>query len=162
MSKHNLVEFHPEIHNSACFIAYPMEGAPKSYATSPLPLIAVIVPLAVNTISTISMAGVLLSYASCAIFCHVGNASVAPSKLQVATGGGDNLLPGGPCSRLPVVIPIASILQESGPESPGGAGGAGIKLESAYYGYGSPAPPAFDAPPDRATPSAMLVGPCFS
>ncbi|XP_045456515.1 nuclear factor 1 X-type [Melitaea cinxia] len=55
----------------------------------------------------------------------------------------------------------ASILQESGSESPGGAGG-GIKLESSYYGYASPAPPAFEPPADRATPSAMLVSQCFS
>ncbi|XP_049881813.1 nuclear factor 1 X-type isoform X7 [Pectinophora gossypiella] len=56
----------------------------------------------------------------------------------------------------------ASILQESGSESPGGSGG-GIKLESGYYcGYNSPAPPAFEPPAERATPSAMLVGQCFS
>ncbi|XP_026493574.1 nuclear factor 1 B-type isoform X4 [Vanessa tameamea] len=54
----------------------------------------------------------------------------------------------------------ASILQETGSESPGGSGG--IKLESTYYGYNSPAPPAFEPPPERATPSAMLVGQCFS
>ncbi|XP_023951105.2 nuclear factor 1 B-type isoform X3 [Bicyclus anynana] len=53
----------------------------------------------------------------------------------------------------------ASILQESGSESPGGSG---IKLESTYYGYNSPAPPAFEPPSDRGTPSAMLVGQCFS
>ncbi|CAH0731473.1 unnamed protein product, partial [Brenthis ino] len=51
----------------------------------------------------------------------------------------------------------ASILQETGSESPGGSG---IKLESAYYGYNSPAP--FEPPTDRGTPSAMLVGQCFS
>nr|XP_034836851.1 nuclear factor 1 B-type [Maniola hyperantus] len=55
----------------------------------------------------------------------------------------------------------ASILQETGSESPGGSGG-GIKLESTYYGYNSPAPPAFEPPSDRGTPSAMLVGQCFS
>ncbi|XP_045779702.1 nuclear factor 1 B-type isoform X10 [Maniola jurtina] len=55
----------------------------------------------------------------------------------------------------------ASILQETGSESPGGSGG-GIKLESTYYGYNSPAPPAFEPPTDRGTPSAMLVGQCFS
>ncbi|XP_039761047.1 nuclear factor 1 B-type isoform X6 [Pararge aegeria] len=55
----------------------------------------------------------------------------------------------------------ASILQESGSESPGGSGG-GIKLESTYYGYNSPAPPAFEPPSDRGTPSTMLVGQCFS
>ncbi|KAJ2939422.1 hypothetical protein O0L34_g10852 [Tuta absoluta] len=56
----------------------------------------------------------------------------------------------------------ASILQESGSESPGGSSG-GIKLESGYYcGYNSPAPPAFEPPAERATPSAMLVGQCFS
>ncbi|XP_026318203.1 nuclear factor 1 B-type isoform X3 [Hyposmocoma kahamanoa] len=56
----------------------------------------------------------------------------------------------------------ASILQETGSESPGGSGG-GIKLESGYYcGYNSPAPPAFEPPAERATPSAMLVGQCFS
>ncbi|KAM3957184.1 LOW QUALITY PROTEIN: nuclear factor I [Aphomia sociella] len=56
----------------------------------------------------------------------------------------------------------ASILQETGSESPSGSGG-GIKLESGYYcGYNSPAPPAFDPPAERATPSAMLVGQCFS
>ncbi|CAB3241421.1 unnamed protein product [Arctia plantaginis] len=56
----------------------------------------------------------------------------------------------------------ASILQETGSESPSGSGG-GIKLESGYYcGYNSPAPPAFEPPPDRATPSAMLVGQCYS
>ncbi|KPI95231.1 Nuclear factor 1 C-type [Papilio xuthus] len=54
----------------------------------------------------------------------------------------------------------ASILQETGSESPGGSG---IKLESGYYcGYGSPAPPAFEPPAERATPSTMLVGQCFS
>ncbi|XP_072945889.1 nuclear factor 1 X-type isoform X3 [Epargyreus clarus] len=56
----------------------------------------------------------------------------------------------------------ASILQETGSESPGGSGG-GIKLETGYYcGYNSPAPPAFEPPSERATPSAMLVGQCFS
>ncbi|XP_048486815.1 nuclear factor 1 C-type isoform X2 [Plutella xylostella] len=56
----------------------------------------------------------------------------------------------------------ASILQETGSESPGGSGG-GIKLESGYYcGYNSPAPPPFEPPPERATPSTMLVGQCFS
>nr|XP_026493585.1 nuclear factor 1 B-type isoform X13 [Vanessa tameamea] len=50
--------------------------------------------------------------------------------------------------------------KETGSESPGGSGG--IKLESTYYGYNSPAPPAFEPPPERATPSAMLVGQCFS
>ncbi|XP_060807630.1 nuclear factor 1 B-type isoform X4 [Amyelois transitella] len=57
----------------------------------------------------------------------------------------------------------ASILQETGSESPSGSGG-GIKLESGYYctGYNSPAPPAFEPPAERATPSAMLVGQCFS
>ncbi|XP_038219338.1 nuclear factor 1 B-type [Zerene cesonia] len=55
----------------------------------------------------------------------------------------------------------ASILQETGSESPGGSGG-GIKLESTYYGYNSPAPPAFEPPADRGTPSTMLVGQCFS
>ncbi|CAB3232928.1 unnamed protein product [Arctia plantaginis] len=56
----------------------------------------------------------------------------------------------------------ASILQETGSESPSGSGG-GIKLESGYYcGYNSPAPPAFEPPPERATPSAMLVGQCYS
>ncbi|XP_053619028.1 nuclear factor 1 X-type isoform X4 [Plodia interpunctella] len=57
----------------------------------------------------------------------------------------------------------ASILQETGSESPSGSGG-GIKLESGYYctGYNSPAPPTFDPPAERATPSAMLVGQCFS
>ncbi|XP_061380199.1 nuclear factor 1 X-type isoform X3 [Danaus plexippus] len=55
----------------------------------------------------------------------------------------------------------ASILQETGAESPGGSGG-GIKLESTYYGYNSPAPPAFEPQTDRGTPSAMLVGQCFS
>ncbi|CAG9569843.1 unnamed protein product [Danaus chrysippus] len=55
----------------------------------------------------------------------------------------------------------ASILQETGAESPGGSGG-GIKLESTYYGYNSPAPPAFDTQTDRGTPSTMLVGQCFS
>lgn len=55
----------------------------------------------------------------------------------------------------------ASILQETGSESPGGSSG-GIKLESGYYcGYNSPAPP-FDPPPERATPSAMLVSQCYS
>ncbi|CAG5023221.1 unnamed protein product [Parnassius apollo] len=55
----------------------------------------------------------------------------------------------------------ASILQETGSESPGGSGG--IKLESSYYcGYNSPAPPAFEPPAERATPSTMLVGQCFS
>ncbi|XP_028178520.1 nuclear factor 1 X-type-like isoform X4 [Ostrinia furnacalis] len=56
----------------------------------------------------------------------------------------------------------ASILQETGSESPGGSGG-GIKLESGYYcgGYNSPAPPAFEPPAERATPS-MIVGPCFN
>ncbi|XP_048000436.1 nuclear factor 1 B-type isoform X7 [Leguminivora glycinivorella] len=54
----------------------------------------------------------------------------------------------------------ASILQETGSESPSGSGG--IKLESGYYcGYNSPAPPAFEPPAERATPS-MLVGQCFS
>ncbi|XP_047516758.1 nuclear factor 1 B-type isoform X2 [Pieris napi] len=55
----------------------------------------------------------------------------------------------------------ASILQETGSESPSGSGG-GIKLESSYYGYNSPAPPAFEPPTDRGTPSTMLVGQCFS
>ncbi|XP_022834985.1 nuclear factor 1 B-type isoform X3 [Spodoptera litura] len=56
----------------------------------------------------------------------------------------------------------ASILQETGSESPSGSGG-GIKLESGYYcGYNSPAPPAFEPPAERATPSAMLVGQCYS
>ncbi|XP_028029931.1 nuclear factor 1 B-type isoform X3 [Bombyx mandarina] len=56
----------------------------------------------------------------------------------------------------------ASILQETGSESPGGSGG-GIKLESGYYcGYNSPAPPTFDPPAERSTPSTMLVGQCFS
>ncbi|XP_045507412.1 nuclear factor 1 B-type isoform X3 [Colias croceus] len=55
----------------------------------------------------------------------------------------------------------ASILQETGSESPSGSGG-GIKLESTYYGYNSPAPPAFEPPADRGTPSTMLVGQCFS
>ncbi|KAL0810194.1 hypothetical protein ABMA28_010979 [Loxostege sticticalis] len=56
----------------------------------------------------------------------------------------------------------ASILQETGSESPSGSGG-GIKLESGYYcgGYNSPAPPAFEPPAERATPS-MIVGPCFN
>ncbi|KAJ0171031.1 hypothetical protein K1T71_013230 [Dendrolimus kikuchii] len=57
----------------------------------------------------------------------------------------------------------ASILQETGSESPGGSGG--IKLESSYYcgGYNSPAPTTFDPLTDRATPSTMLVaGQCFS
>ncbi|CAK1595360.1 unnamed protein product [Parnassius mnemosyne] len=55
----------------------------------------------------------------------------------------------------------ASILQETGSESPGGSGG--IKLESSYYcGYNSPAPPTFEPPAERATPSTMLVGQCFS
>ncbi|XP_073958936.1 nuclear factor I isoform X3 [Choristoneura fumiferana] len=54
----------------------------------------------------------------------------------------------------------ASILQETGSESPSGSGG--IKLESSYYcNYNSPAPPAFEPPAERATPS-MLVGQCFS
>ncbi|CAH2060473.1 unnamed protein product, partial [Iphiclides podalirius] len=54
----------------------------------------------------------------------------------------------------------ASILQETGSESPSGSG---IKLESGYYcGYNSPAPPAFEPPAERATPSTMLVGQCFS
>ncbi|XP_037295374.1 nuclear factor 1 B-type isoform X3 [Manduca sexta] len=55
----------------------------------------------------------------------------------------------------------ASILQETGSESPSGSGG-GIKVETGYYGYNSPAPPAFEPPAERATPSAMLVGQCFS
>ncbi|XP_050671856.1 nuclear factor 1 B-type isoform X4 [Leptidea sinapis] len=55
----------------------------------------------------------------------------------------------------------ASILQETGSESPSGSGG-GIKLESTYYGYNSPAPPSFEPPSDRGTPSTMLVGQCFS
>ncbi|XP_068624770.1 nuclear factor 1 X-type [Battus philenor] len=55
----------------------------------------------------------------------------------------------------------ASILQETGSESPSGSGG--IKLESGYYcGYNSPAPPPFEPPAERATPSTMLVGQCFS
>ncbi|KAL4706662.1 hypothetical protein ACJJTC_005047, partial [Scirpophaga incertulas] len=55
----------------------------------------------------------------------------------------------------------ASILQDTGSESPGGSGG-GIKLESSYYcSYNSPAPPAFEPPAERATPS-MIVGQCFS
>ncbi|CAH2987144.1 unnamed protein product [Chilo suppressalis] len=55
----------------------------------------------------------------------------------------------------------ASILQETGSESPGGSGG-GIKLESGYYcGYNSPAPPAFEPAAERVTPS-MLAGQCFS
>ncbi|XP_021185199.1 nuclear factor 1 B-type isoform X13 [Helicoverpa armigera] len=56
----------------------------------------------------------------------------------------------------------ASILQETGSESPSGSGG-GIKLESGYYcGYNSPAPAAFEPPAERATPSAMLVGQCYT
>ncbi|XP_041983421.1 nuclear factor 1 X-type isoform X12 [Aricia agestis] len=54
----------------------------------------------------------------------------------------------------------ASILQETGSESPGGSGG--IKLESTYYSYNSPAPPAFEPSADRGTPSGMLVGQCFN
>ena len=64
--------------------------------------------------------------------------------------------------KVPFLLFPASILQETGSESPSGSGG-GIKLESSYYcGYNSPAPPAFEPPAERATPSAMLVGQCYS
>ncbi|GBP36030.1 hypothetical protein EVAR_29160_1 [Eumeta japonica] len=52
-------------------IAYTTESAVKSYLTSFLSLNFVNVPLAGNTIGTILMAGVLLTYASCTIFCHI-------------------------------------------------------------------------------------------
>ncbi|GBP52422.1 hypothetical protein EVAR_4705_1 [Eumeta japonica] len=55
----------------ACFITYTVESALKNYLTLFLPLNSVIVPLAVNTIIIIFMAGVLLLYPSHALFCQV-------------------------------------------------------------------------------------------
>ncbi|GBP52024.1 hypothetical protein EVAR_45874_1 [Eumeta japonica] len=55
---------------SACSVAYTVKSALKSHSTSILPLISVVVPLAGNTVSTISMASILLLYVPCAVSTH--------------------------------------------------------------------------------------------